>query len=73
MIIMSSLKVSNLLTALTVVVQAVQTYTATSLSRNYFSETKDILYCDAENSPRRRAVQFVLSQVFVLLFFLSLI
>lgn len=41
----------------------VQTYTATSLSRNYFSETKDILYCDGEKSSRRCAVQYVLSQV----------
>lgn len=46
-----------------VVVQAVQTYTAVSLSRNYLSDIKDTLYCDAENSRGRRAAQYVLSQV----------
>jgi isoleucyl-tRNA synthetase len=50
---------------LIIAVQAIQTYTSTSLSREYFYYTKDILYCDSENSPRRRAIQYVLSQVFI--------
>ena len=56
---------------LIVVAQTLQMYTAVSLSRHYLSETKDILYCDAPNSPRRRGVQYVLSQI--LLNYLSMI
>ena len=54
-----------------IVAQLVQMYTATSLSRQYLSETKDILYCDAESSTRRQAVQYVLSQI--LLNYLSML
>jgi isoleucyl-tRNA synthetase len=33
------------------------------LSQLYFDVTKDILYCDAPNAPRRRAVQTVLYEI----------
>jgi isoleucyl-tRNA synthetase len=33
------------------------------LSQLYFDVTKDILYCDATNAPRRRAVQTVLFEI----------
>ncbi|HEY9687285.1 MAG TPA: isoleucine--tRNA ligase [Coleofasciculaceae cyanobacterium] len=35
----------------------------TDLSQLYFDVTKDILYCDAPNAPRRRAVQTVLYEI----------
>jgi isoleucyl-tRNA synthetase len=37
------------------------------LSQLYFDVTKDILYCDAVNAPRRRAVQTVLHELLSLL------
>jgi isoleucyl-tRNA synthetase len=53
-------------------VQAIKVYTSTYLSRGYMDQNKDILYCDSVDSRRRKAAQYVLSQV-VPLFFLLLI
>jgi isoleucyl-tRNA synthetase len=42
----------------------VNQFCAVDLSSLYVDITKDRLYCDAPNSPRRRATQFVMAQVF---------
>jgi isoleucyl-tRNA synthetase len=43
--------------------QRVNTFLFGSLSSLYFEETKDILYCDSETSPRRQAIAAVLGYV----------
>ena len=44
--------------------QALHTFCAVDLSAFYFDVRKDSLYCDAADSPRRRAVRTVLDQLF---------
>ena len=44
--------------------QALNTFCAVDLSAFYFDVRKDSLYCDAPDSPRRRACRTVLDQVF---------
>lgn len=41
----------------------IQYFSMADLSQLYFDVTKDILYCDAKNAPRRRAVQTVLYDI----------
>ncbi len=44
--------------------QVLQNFCVTELSSLYFDVAKDVLYCDPENSERRRAMQTVLYEVF---------
>ena len=44
--------------------QAITQFCAVELSSIYVDVTKDRLYCDAANSPRRRATQAVMAKVF---------
>ena len=44
--------------------QAITQFCAVELSSIYVDVTKDRLYCDAANSPRRRATQAVMAEVF---------
>ncbi len=44
--------------------QVLQNFCVTELSSLYFDVAKDVLYCDPENAPRRRAMQTVLYEVF---------
>jgi len=46
------------------VFQALNQFVTVDLSALYVDITKDRLYCDAANSPRRRATQAVMAQVF---------
>jgi isoleucyl-tRNA synthetase len=44
--------------------QAVHNFCAVDLSSLYFDVRKDALYCDAEDSPRRRTARTVLSEIY---------
>ena len=44
--------------------QAITQFCAVELSSIYVDVTKDRLYCDSENAPRRRATQAVMARVF---------
>lgn len=46
------------------VYQAITQFCAVELSSIYVDVTKDRLYCDSENAPRRRATQAVMARVF---------
>lgn len=45
----------------------IQWFSANDLSALYFDVAKDILYCDANNAPRRRAIQTVLYETLLTL------
>ncbi|MDR1191758.1 MAG: isoleucine--tRNA ligase [Verrucomicrobiales bacterium] len=46
------------------VYHVINRFCATDLSALYIDVTKDALYCDAANSPRRRAIQTVLHEIY---------